>query len=95
MLKGGVARAKERQTEREEDMSKAIVKPRIIRAAAARQVEAGVEELVELTAEPASRSEIEVWNASFPRRAWTDRSGIETLLRPRVRPAGHERPKRK
>jgi hypothetical protein len=67
----------------------------MIRVAPKKQMEPEVEELIELTAEPASRSEIEVWNASFPRRAWTDHSGIETLLHPRVRPAGHERPKRK
>jgi hypothetical protein len=38
-----------------------------------------------------SRSEVEVWNATFPRRAWLDGEATTQSESPQVRPAGHER----
>jgi hypothetical protein len=76
-------------------MSRTIEKPRPMPAVTEKPVESEASDLIELTDMPASRSEIEVWNASFPKRAWLDHSGIETLLHPRVRPAGHETPRKK
>lgn len=38
-----------------------------------------------------SRSEVEVWNSTFPRRAWIGGEPKPATESPQVRPAGHER----
>lgn len=41
--------------------------------------------------ESGSRAEVEVWNSTFPRRAWLKAQAATDAEGPQVRPAGHER----
>jgi hypothetical protein len=75
----------------ENPMSKTIAKPKLVAHKSPVFEEAPAAVRPEKKVESLSRSEVEVWNSTFPRRAWlaADTDAVESG--PRVRPAGHER----
>jgi hypothetical protein len=72
-------------------MSKTIAKPKLVAQRPPVFDEAPAEIRPEKNVESISRANVEIWNSSFPRRAWLN-SETETMnTTPHVRPAGHER----
>jgi len=72
-------------------MSRTIARPKPVARRKAEFVELPVKAQPETIPVSKSRSDVEVWNSTFPRRAWLEGEAASTQDTPQVRPAGHER----
>ena len=73
-------------------MPTTIARPEQVRIVAVKRDESDSDDELDLAAPVRSRSELEVWNCTFPNSAWLHKDSTESLRGPQVRPAGHERP---